>query len=798
MKNRTPRLLVLAAIVLPPILASLPGLLRPGDTNAKDDWLLFESHHLFARKCWLAWGQAPLHSPYFCGGYPMGANPESPALSPLIALTLLFGERAGMKLLAVFWGIVAAGGAYGLARQTRRCTRPAAALAAMLLGAATWQQAVTASGNPNVLCLAATPAIVWGVLAGGWPLALAIALHAAAMIDGALAWATMTIAAAGLAALFSIRGNGSRVRLGLAPAFRMASLLGVVAALCAYKILPMLDLLGATGSVHHPRQSYHVDAYSPEAVLAYTPTALARSLLTPRHRLFLGWGALALAGLGLVARPRACWRWALLAATAALIVLAHHAPFDLFLILRSLPILRAIDSAVKYFDYFLLIGLVMLAAAGWDALWPRIAIMPRKRWIAAAALALCIGPLLWSSARLNHLVFRSPVQPAMPAAAFHQVQGWRLTYGRQQPRQWSAYENLRRNVGTLDLPAPILIPVAATPKMLVTAAGREVANPLYRGEAVGARIDTLTPTAIWLTRFEGQAVVNLNALRGWRALGAKLMPRAGRLGLVGPQGDLVRLVYEPSAFKLGLALSLAAAALWALAVVAGRVRPRRRRLAFMLPVPRPIVLVPALAALFIIALAVANRVVASPQRAAARAYAAAQQQYDAAKYAPALAAAEAALRALPSHIQARTLRGQCLLQLSRPGEAKRDLEQLVAAHPFECAALNTLGLACAQLGQTGAALRHWRRALRANPLDPDAYINIAHAAATAGSVEVAERMLLQAVVNGFDDLAALENAPAFQPLFEKGQLRRVRVLLGKLRGLAETRHSSGESRHFVP
>ena len=222
MRSRLATLSVLAAIVVPPLLTNAPGLLEPQAVNPKDDWMLFASHHLFARQCYLDLGQVPLHSPYFCGGYPMAANPESPVASPLIGLTLCFGVHTGMKLLAVFWGVVAAAGAYGLARQAMRCTRAAAALAAMLLGAATWQQAVNASGNPNVLCLAATPAIVWGALAGGWPFALAIALHALAMIDGALAWATMTLTAASMGSAEYLAELSHAGRSGISSALKAA------------------------------------------------------------------------------------------------------------------------------------------------------------------------------------------------------------------------------------------------------------------------------------------------------------------------------------------------------------------------------------------------------------------------------------------------------------------------------------------------------------------------------------------------------------------------------------------------
>src|SRR3989338_6407194 len=62
------------------------------------DW---EFHSLFAaapRESILKYNQFPLWNPYYCGGFPLLAHPESAFLSPFYLLIVLFGAVWGVKL----------------------------------------------------------------------------------------------------------------------------------------------------------------------------------------------------------------------------------------------------------------------------------------------------------------------------------------------------------------------------------------------------------------------------------------------------------------------------------------------------------------------------------------------------------------------------------------------------------------------------------------------------------------------------------------------------------------------------
>jgi len=780
MRTRSGLLLSCLAVLAPVVATNCPGLLSPSSVNLKDDWLLFASHHLFARRCWVELGQIPLYSSYFCGGYPMGANPESPVLSPLIVFTLLFGEHVGMKLWPIFWGAAAAWGAFGLARYVMRLSWASAALAAAVLGSTTWPQAVLSSGNPNVLCFCATPLMLWGLLRGGRAFGAAVALLAVALVDGTLACVTMPLALAVLIVLLALRYRTRRLSLRTAPYSRLALLVILASGLSAFKILPMLELIGSTGSVQRPRQSYHPVAYSPDAVSAYKPAVLVSSLVRTGRRLYVGWCVLGLAAFGLARGPRICWQWAVLLTGAGLLTLAHHAPYNVFLLVRLLPIFGAINSAGKYFDYYVVLSLVMMAAAGCESLatwFPRS--RPRRIVAWCTLTFLCLAPLLWSSATLNGRIFRASLPKAPTREPFHHVRGWRVTYGGDEPRHWNAYMNLQRNVGVLDLPAPIRLPVCPVPKYLVSPAACVVDNPLYQGEAQGAQIELLTPNRIRLKDVKEGALLNLNFLPGWRA--------QCKQGLLAPRAAAtpkVTLAYTPRSFKFGVVTSLVVACLAMARFVATAVAARgRRRTGLYILRCAPLTLGCALGVLVVLtgaALAYIDRCLLEPKRVAAQAYSSGLALFDKGQFEDAAPRFRQAANAAPEHLQARAKLAQCLVQLGHYEEAARGLEALARQWPYEAAVHNTLGLAYLQMGQHRKALESWQTAVRVEPLDPDGYVSIAYAAASSGRTDVAARMLLEAVVNGFGDLESLRKDSTFGPLLRDGTLSALTELIRRL------------------
>ena len=96
---------MLAVIFTWPILARF-------DNWGIQDW----DQHLFyqdaPRTMLLQYGQFPLWNPYYGGGMPMLANPQSTFLSPVWIFVLIFGAVRGVKLEIVFYLVAGLLGVY--------------------------------------------------------------------------------------------------------------------------------------------------------------------------------------------------------------------------------------------------------------------------------------------------------------------------------------------------------------------------------------------------------------------------------------------------------------------------------------------------------------------------------------------------------------------------------------------------------------------------------------------------------------------------------------------------------------
>jgi len=82
-----------------------------------NDWDYYLFNYAVARKTLLNHLQFPLWNPYYCGGNPLLANPQSFFLSPFFLVLLFFGELLGVKLLVLLHMFVGMAGAYFLGRQ---------------------------------------------------------------------------------------------------------------------------------------------------------------------------------------------------------------------------------------------------------------------------------------------------------------------------------------------------------------------------------------------------------------------------------------------------------------------------------------------------------------------------------------------------------------------------------------------------------------------------------------------------------------------------------------------------------
>lgn len=94
--------------------------LNPGRWG-REDWDYFAHHYEACRKSIFEYGEYPWWNPWNCGGMPLAPNPQIGLWSPTFLCTAIFGVWAGLKMSVFGYALLAAAGAFVLARQLTGC-----------------------------------------------------------------------------------------------------------------------------------------------------------------------------------------------------------------------------------------------------------------------------------------------------------------------------------------------------------------------------------------------------------------------------------------------------------------------------------------------------------------------------------------------------------------------------------------------------------------------------------------------------------------------------------------------------
>ena len=301
---------------------------------------------------------------------------------------------------------------------------------------------------------------------------------------------------------------------------------------------------------------------------------------------------LAVAGLVLGRRQRRVGLLAVGGVLFSLICAGWFVPPDFhFLLVWGLPWAGELSQPIKYYNFFLLLLLVLSAGVGAHHLAARLPAGGRARLLVTwGALAVLIWPFVQNRPILGELFARP--RPAPARERFHQLamvsraalvglppssirshnEADRLRDYRR-PAAATEYHNIRRNVGTVDWYGTVLTREDAIPSHYLTPEGQRLINPGYRGEA-------------WLQQGHGQVlairnrpntielqlhltapdtlVVNQSYLHGFHASVGVLQKRPGlmRVRFQSAGNHHLRLTYHPPHFIAGLALSALALLAW--------------------------------------------------------------------------------------------------------------------------------------------------------------------------------------------------------------------------------------------
>ncbi len=307
---------------------------------------------------------------------------------------------------------------------------------------------------------------------------------------------------------------------------------------------------------------------------------------------------LALVGLVLGFRDRRAAPLAISAVLFSLVCFGWHAPPDFhFLLTWGFPYLYDFAQPIKYFNFFILLSLVPLAALALDRLVRRLPEGLPRLGATAAAFALLLWPFFQNRAALGEL-FAEP-RPAPEQETFHQMAmvadaSW-LEHDPDtiremgirahlrdftRPVEATEYNNIRRGVGTIDWYGSLVIDEAARPAHYLTTAGEELDNPVYLDSEFWAHgtvsIDGGRIGHNWvevdvnvLGSEKVLVIVNQSWLEGFQASEGRIVDHEGLLGieLEGKGDRTVRFDYRPQALLMAFKVAGGSLLVWLLALV---------------------------------------------------------------------------------------------------------------------------------------------------------------------------------------------------------------------------------------
>jgi hypothetical protein len=566
-----------AAALCAPVLAPL-------DAWGTRDW---DQHYFYygaLRASVVEHGQFPGWNPWYCGGAPLHANPQSALLSPTFLFVLVFGVPVGLKLAILAHAVAGAIGGYLLCRACGAARAGAALGGFVFIGSSVFALHI-GTGHSTWLAMAYLPwaLLGWTRARAGWARApTGTTAPLGATLAGAVALALMVLHGSAYLFFYTALALGAwagvdAIATRSARPLVVAAAMGAAAVLLgAVKLWPMFELVAGGGDLGD-------DSSSSLAMVAAALFSRAQGLSAHafagqawqwwEYGAYLGVPVVALAVVGAVARGRSLWPLALLA--GLFLWLAAGPAWGAFAVVDGLPGADQLRVPSRLIVVTVCLAGV-LAAVGWTvaAAWSEARWGRRARW-ASRAVAVGIALDLWIVGR-PALAAAFPFAPPrlQPAASFAQARGELGFYG---PVYTDMYRHLLENRGFLNCYErfhPIIRALAP-------------GDAGYRGEAYletgpgTARVEELSPNRVvvaYAAPAGGVVVVNQNAAPGWQVGPGRVVHHGGLLAAAVDAGA-GRLVfsYQVPALRTGATISLGSAAAWAVAAGALVWARRRRR-----------------------------------------------------------------------------------------------------------------------------------------------------------------------------------------------------------------------------
>ncbi len=554
---------LLALILLSPVLQNITYW-------GQHDWDQHFLYHGTAEVTIKKFHQFPLWNPFYCGGNPYLANPQTPFLTPFFLINLLFGTVIGLKLQAIIYFFLGLLGMYLLAKELD-IKGYAAFIPPIVFMMSSWYALRVMVGHTTFFPFALLPWVFLFYIKSQKQrhyIVFAALLMALMFLAGGVYPLLFTAVFLGFYALFeSVELKNARPLVLLA----VAALL--VASLSAVKLFPMVEFTTAAGFKIEDRQfaSYSLmvkglfernqDIESQNELIgrsAEIPVA-ERQRASVEGRIPWGWHEYS-AYLGILAfllfllaflKFRENWKLIVISIIFLLLSLGEVAAIPLWSFLRLLPFFSSVHLPSRFIIMFVFCAAILAGKAASEA-----------RFLKNRAVMLAVVMLI---ALDMALVSRPALSGAFPVRPFEIN-----TYDYYEYKQIyidsdiiiGQYPNMLQNLGTWNCYERIHLRQHSVPELL-DVAGR---NPNFMGNAYFAGSNTsfdfsyFSPNRIEVEFQANDArtlVLNQNYYKGWKAEGREAFSYEGLIAAdIKPGETKAVFYYLPGSFILGLIISI--------------------------------------------------------------------------------------------------------------------------------------------------------------------------------------------------------------------------------------------------
>jgi len=575
------------------VLSCLPLLRDIRRINLDWDWHQTLSFYRAASESVLAYFQMPLRTPYFDGGYPLLAHPLDGSLNPFFLPPLLLGEVIGIKLNIILFHIIGAWGMYYLAKKVLQQNTIGAifATAVFCLGGNTHRLLVTGQTYPAGYYFFMPLLLAFFIksFSDGRFIIWASLVLALLVTQASLRFAVATLFLAAFAVLNTAGLKDGKFFLDVTPLKNLLIVIGLTLLLGAVKILPMAELLAQA-----PRTT---SGYNPFWGLSWATAADAffsnRKIFEFPGQLwnhhYVGYLPVIFAFFAGVFLCKKTWRFIVLGIIFGFLGLGAKTHFDLFGLLRNLPVFNSIETPARYFMPLVIFALAVTGGYFFSVA-ERLAHRTVKAILILAVFVVALDLFLAGAPQSRPFTHEVPayqrqkrfftvknIEPGKEVSnvvppEVYRIRSWEWT----RPTQ---YELMLQNIGKANAYTNLHLKDSVVPRYYVSWDGSASIDPAnyvflpnqaYRGEAYFMRGEkntvefvSFTPNKL-VVRCEVKTsdilVVNQNYHRWWRSDIGRPFSHNGLLALgVDRAGShTISFRYVPVTFYAGLAVSLCA------------------------------------------------------------------------------------------------------------------------------------------------------------------------------------------------------------------------------------------------